>query len=62
MTAAPAAVEEVDCGEGGVEDGGMAKQYVPSEVEERLYKWWESKGYFKVTTHYCLDWFRWLYF
>lgn len=25
----------------------MAKNYVPSEVEERLYKWWEESGYFQ---------------
>ena len=25
----------------------MATQYVPAEVEERLYQWWEESGYFK---------------
>lgn len=40
------AVETAECG-AGTSDGEMAKQYVPAEVEERLYAWWEAKGYFK---------------
>lgn len=38
-------VLQVDCADGDA--GEMAKQYVPADVEERLYKWWEDQGYFK---------------
>lgn len=42
-------MQAVDCpapAPAGVE-GEMAKQYDPSEVEERLYAWWEESGFFK---------------
>ncbi|NBU65361.1 MAG: valine--tRNA ligase, partial [Chloroflexia bacterium] len=28
----------------------MAKAYEPQQVEERLYQWWESKGFFQPST------------
>ena len=29
----------------------MTTQYSPTEVEQRLYNWWEDSGYFKPTGH-----------
>ena len=29
----------------------MSTQYSPTEVEQRLYNWWEDSGYFKPTGH-----------
>ena len=42
-------MQEVECPDApaAVADEGMAKNYVPGEVEERLYKWWEDSDYFK---------------
>lgn len=44
------AMQQISCSDVGprtpVEEG-MAKQYNPAEVEERLYKWWEESGYFQ---------------
>jgi hypothetical protein len=36
-----------DAPSGAPADEEMAKQYNPAEVEERLYEWWESSGYFQ---------------
>jgi valyl-tRNA synthetase len=38
-------MQEVQCPV--LTDEEMAKQYAPTEVEEKLYEWWESNGYFK---------------
>ena len=29
----------------------MTTQYSPTEVEQRLYNWWEESGYFKPVEH-----------
>ena len=49
---APARMQEVACPT-DVEDDpeDMSTQYSPTEVEQRLYNWWEKSGYFKPTGH-----------
>ena len=49
---APARMQEVECPtEAAADPSEMASQYDPSEVEERLYNWWEESGYFKPVEH-----------
>merc|ERR1719409_1961644 len=42
-------MQQVECADPAAApaEEGMAKNYAPAEVEERLYEWWESSGYFQ---------------
>jgi len=42
-----AVLQQVECSATPAAAAEMPKQYVPREVEERLYKWWEESAYFQ---------------